>query len=265
MKTKMLNSNNFISLLFLSGLASLANAAPAPIVTSTLGNNASSSSGIGLTQSVAKRPFLGVDDQTAALPYFSYQAGQFYVEGLDVGYRIQSHYNYSTNLFVTPRFYEVKESFADNAELNGIEETKPSYFGGVSTQLNTDHAVYTFQLLTDLVESNGNEIVVQMSKSFKTSATFSLTPSLGITYQDKNLVGYYYGVDASEVATGRPQYAGDASVNVNATLNVNWNITKHFHLLGQLKYETLGSGITNSPIVDEDAVHFLTLGGVYRF
>lgn len=245
---------------------SSAMAAPAPIITSTQDSGSEDNRfGIGFTQSVTKRPFIGVDDQTASLPYFSYRNKQFYVEGLDIGYKFYNSRHITASLFTTPRFYEVRSSFAKDGELNGINETKPSYFAGASIQFHTTIATITFQALRDLVESDGTELVIQASKAFKTSKSLTLTPSIGLTYQNTSLVAYYYGVQPNEVAAGRPQYDGDTSTNYNVTLNASWDVTKHLQLLAQLKYETLGEGITDSPIVDEDNVNFITLGFVYRF
>ncbi len=57
-------------------------AAPAPIITSTINQPEfdSDSFGIGITASVAKRPFVGVDDQSTTLPYFSLNFGNLKVE-----------------------------------------------------------------------------------------------------------------------------------------------------------------------------------------
>ena len=86
-----------------------------------------------------------------------------------------------------------------------------------------------------------------------------------MTYQDDKLVDHYYGVQTNEVIAGRPLYVGQGSLNYNVTLNANWNVTKNIELLGQVKYEVLGDGITDSPIVDEDATYNFTVGVVYRF
>jgi len=242
-------------------------AAPAPIITSTLDHldKQENKFGIGFTSSVAERPFVGVDDQSASLLYLSYRNDYFYVEGLDIGFNVYKNKTSSLDILGTPRFYEVKESFASNGELNGIDETKPSYFAGLSSQIRTDLFTYTFQILHDLIDSDGNEFVAQGSKSFNTSHNFTLTPSVGFVYQDKKLIDHYYGVHANEVIAGRPQYTGKGSLNYNVTLNTNWSATKHIDILGQVKYEKLGSGITDSPITDKDTVLFFTLGAVYRF
>lgn len=267
MKNIRLSSFIVIILLTLTYYTTPAYAAPAPIITSTLDktDKEDHAFAIGFTASIAQRPFVGVDDQTTSLLYLSYKYKDFYIEGLDVGYTVFNTKTYNIDLIATPRFYEVEPAFAKNGELNGIDKTKPGYFAGISTQLTSQFAIYTFQILNDVQESKGNEIVLQASKSFNLNKKVTLTPSFGLTYQDANLVDHYYGVQTNEVAAGRPVYAGQSSVNYNATLNISWNLSKHIQVLGQLKYEVLGDGITNSPIVDETSVSFFTLGAIYRF
>ncbi len=242
-------------------------AAPAPIVTSTLDKDAGSTTdyGIGFTSSFAQRPFVGVDVEEASLPYFSLRFKDFYIEGLDIGYRLWKNNKWNIDLLATPRFYEIDPNSAKNNELDGIDKTERTYFAGVSTQLAAKHITYTFQILTDVIESDGSEALATASKAFKISPSFILTPTVGITYQDSKLVDHFYGVQDHEVAAGRPAYGGEDSLNVHASLTAVWDTTKHIQLLGQLKYEALGDGIGDSPIVDDTDIVTLALGLVYRF
>ncbi len=244
-----------------------ANAAPVPIETSTLDRDAGSTTnyGIGFTSSFAQRPFVGVDVQDASLPYFSLRYKDLYVEGLNIGYNLWKNDKWLIDVLATPRFYEVEPSFADNNELDGIDKTKRTYFAGVSGQYASKHITYTLQLLTDVIESDGSEIVATGSKAFKLSNSFTLTPTLGITYQDSKLVDHFYGVQPNEVAVGRPAYGGEDSTNFHISLTGVWDTTKHIQLLGQLKYELLGDGIGDSPIVDDTDIATLAVGLVYRF
>jgi len=242
-------------------------AAPVPIETSALDNSLRTDTDfrLGATLSIAQRPFVGVDDQITSLPYIVYQYKDFYIEGINLGYHLLNRKDFSINLLATPRFYEVQPSFADNGELDGIDKTRPTYFAGVSTQYRLEFATLTLQLLTDLRESNGNEFVLTASKAFKLENTFTLAPSIGITYQDAELVDHFYGVQAHETRVNRPEYGGRSSTNVNASLTVIWDASKNIQWLGQAKYEILGSGITNSPIIDEDSIISAVMGIVYRF
>jgi len=259
-------SRRYLVLVFLF-LHSTLNAAPAPVVSSTLdqGDAKEKGFGIGMTTSIAQRPFVGVDDQSASLLYLSYRKDAFYIEGLDVGYNFLKNKNFKLDVLATPRFYEVEPAFADNGELDGIDKTKPTYLGGISMQSTYSDVTYTFQVLHDLIESDGNELVLQASKSFKTANKLTLSPSVGIAYQDSKLVDYFYGVQSNEVTANRALYSGDSALNYNATLHAKWELTKHIEMIGQLRYEVLGDGITNSPIVNEDSLYFITLGLLYRF
>ncbi len=241
-------------------------AAPAPIITSTMdADSMNKSSGIGFTLSTAKRPFIGVDNQMTSLPYFSYRHKDFYIESLDVGYNLTRQNGISLDILATPRFYERKSSFADNNELDGISATTETYMAGLSSQFHRDFAVITLQLLYDVIESNGIEAVAQASKTFDLTDTFKLTPSIGLSFQDAQLVDHFYGVESDEALANRSAYEGESSINYNFTLNASWKVHEHIELLSQFKYELLGDGITDSSIVDEDSLFFLTAGVVYRF
>ena len=255
------------ALLLLAVLYGVAYGAPAPIVTSTQAREEQpdNSFGIGFTASIAQRPFIAVSDQLTVLPYISYKYQNFYIESMDIGYSLFKNNAAKVDLLATPRFYEVKASFAKSGELDGIEQTNPTYLAGISAQFKTDFAVFTVQYFHDLLESDGNEAVVTASKSFKMNDNFTLIPSLGATYQDSKLVDHFYGVQTNEVRPGRPLYEGASSVNYNVALNAIYKWTKHVELLGQIKYEVLGSGITDSPIVDENAVYAFTFGAVYLY
>ena len=248
-------------------LVSWAYAAPAPIITSTIEPQADKKQNfaIGLTSSVAQRPFVGVDNQTTSLIYISTRYKTFYIEGLDAGVNLLQSDNFNLDILATPRYYEVKASFADNGELNGIDETRPTYLLGVSMQTGLGDVNATLQLLHDVIESDGNEAVLQFSKSFKATGDLTLSPSIGATYQDKKLVNHFYGVQVNEVIANRAFYSAKSSVNYNATIHAKWNVSRHIELLGQIRYEALGDGITDSPIVDEDSIYSLTIGVLYRF
>ena len=260
----------FIKASLVSGLlliTKIALGAPVPVDTSALDRSVTDETrfGLGGTTSVAQRPFIGVDDQSTSLPYIKYRYQDFYIEGINIGYNLYRTEQSSIELLATPRFYEVKQSFADNGELNGIDETKPTYLAGLSAQYQLGPATLTMQLLSDIKESDGYEFILSTSKSFKPHADVTIAPSIGVTYQDSELVDHFYGVQANEIAVGRPLYEADASLNPHLSITAIWQASKHIQLLGQIKYEQLGDGITDSPIVDEDSIFTSVIGAVYLF
>ena len=240
--------------------------APVAIETSRIDrSNQDGRFGLGGTVSVAQRPFLGIDDQQTSLPYLSFAYKDFYIEGVNIGYTLSKQTDYKFDLLVTPRFYESKPAFASGSELQGINVTKPTILGGVSAQYNIDPVTITLQFYRDLLESNGLEAVTSISKGFALSKTFTLTPTLGFTWQNSELIDHFYGVQSNEVLAERPLYKGGASINYNTSLTSSWNVSRNIELLAFVKYEILGDGITNSPIVDEDSILLSAFGAVYRF
>lgn len=262
--------NLFTRLLINTGIiliSQAALAAPVPVDTSALDRSQRSDTqfGIGFSSSVAQRPFIGVDDQVTSLPYIVLNYKDVYIEGINLGYKLWNQKDVSIDLLATPRFYEVKSSFADNGELDGIDKTRPTYLAGISTQYHGKLATLTLQLLGDLRESDGYEFIISASKAYKVADSFTLAPAIGFTYQDANLVDHFYGVQENEVRVDRPEYGGHASNNYHLTLTGFWKASKHIQLLAQLKYESLGSGTTNSPIIDEDSIVTGVIGAVYLF
>jgi outer membrane protein len=242
-------------------------AAPAPIITSTFEKSGAGdhSFGIGFTTSIAKRPFIGVDDQKTTLPYISLRYEKFYIEGVDIGYNLDSGHGYRLDLLASPRFYERKPSFADNGELNNLPSTHETYLTGLSAQFHPEYGLITTQLLYDVLESDGIEALLQASNTFDITANLKLSPSVGVTYQNATLVDHFYGVPAGSALPGRTAYDGGSSINYNVTLIASWLVNRHIELIGQLRHEWPGDGITDSSIVDEDSLYFITAGVVYRF
>lgn len=253
------------SLLCLS--ASLAVAAPTAINTplSRAPLDDTSHFGIGATTSITERPFVGVDEQHEGLPYFSLRYKRFSVEGLDAGLDLFKEGNSVLGLLVTPRFYEVTAGFADNGELNGIDTTHRTVFAGLS--YDYQHAMYQLSanVLKDIGnESDGLEASVTVSRGINWGDV-TIAPSLGLVWQDGQLVEHFYGVDDDETAPGRPAYGEHSSLNYQAALTAIWTPGKHWHFLAVVKEDYLGEGISDSPIIDDRSLTSIAIGGIFYF
>lgn len=221
--------------------------------------------GIGATTSINERPFVGVDDQEESLPYFSGQYGRFAIEGLDMSFKLTANDTQRLSLVATPRYYEVKEGFADDGELNGISTTKDTWFAGLGYNLNLSPVHVSAQALYDIGgESDGTELTLSVSSPFGKN-NWLVIPAVGLTWQDESLVEHFYGVEEDETAVGRPQYGDEASLNHHISLTGMWTPHQNWRLLASIKEESLGDGITDSPIIEEDRVGSMLFGVVYQF
>lgn len=221
--------------------------------------------GVGATTSINQRPFIGVGSQQESLPYFSFRFGRIAMEGLDLTVDLITPERQTLALIVTPRFYEMKSSFADGGELMGIEETSDTWFAGLNYRVQIgDYHLITSALKDVGGESAGTEIMVALNRPYR-FGHFALVPSAGLVWQDKKLVEHFFGVDADEVAIGRPAYGDHSSLNYQISATALWQVHRQWQVLAALKAEQLGGGIADSPIIEDDQVNSALLGVVYRF
>jgi len=201
--------------LFLLGacIVSTIQAAPVSVDTSSTSDNAIRSPSLGATVSTTTRPYQGIGSQVALLPYFAFARGDFYVSGLNIGYRLNDSKKLRWDIIAIPRFLGYKES--DSPVLNGLESTDYSLHGGLSVSAAAGSVNVNIRLLSDLLgESGGTEAIGTISRVFSFDK-IDLTPALGIEWQNRDLVDHYYGVDVSQMIASRPAFSADATVNVS--------------------------------------------------
>ena len=149
--------------------------------------------------------------------------------------------------------------------MDGIEETKPTYFGGLLFQYKTDPAIFTLQALADIGgESDGIEVIASASKPYSFNKLV-LSPSVSINWQSSDLVDHFYGVQSNEVIAKRPLFEGESTINYQASVSGIYQINDKWDILGAIKYDLLGDDILDSPIIEEDQLASYALGILYRF
>lgn len=252
-------------------LSATVQAAPVSIDTSAFGSDGDANLGIGLTYSATTRLYNNPNTVLAPLPYFTANKNGFYINGLNVGYELTADpdpfvapkIGIRIDILAVPRFlgYKAEES----PVLEGLDDTDYSVHGGLSFTLVNAAVGVNVQLLTDLLgESDGSEINATFSRSINWG-TFSLTPALGLNWQDEALVDHYYGVNGADATATRSQYSAGATLNASASLTAGYQLSKRLNLFGAVRFDQFGSEITNSPIVDEDSVSSATVGIVFTF
>jgi outer membrane scaffolding protein for murein synthesis (MipA/OmpV family) len=260
---------------FLGGLLLVSSfglhAAPATIDTSALGEDGGASAGVGVTVSVATRPYEDADDAVAFLPYFSFGVGDFYISGLNLGYQLTEdpdefaapEVELRWDIIAVPRFLGFKAEESD--VLLGLEDTDYSIHAGISASLINGPVNFNAQVLTDILGvSGGTEVITTVSKAFSFDK-LSLTPAFNLSWQDSNLVDHYFGISAADATAERAAYNGDSVVNVGASLTAAYPFTGSLLGIGAVTVDQFGSGITDSPIATDDAVTTATFGLVYSF
>lgn len=89
--------------------------------------------------------------------------------------------------------------------------------------------------------------------------------SAGATWQSQELVDYYYGVTEDEVYDSAKVYTATSSKAFYIKAEWERPLSKHWGLRALTSYKWLGSGVTDSPIIEEDGVFTVFAAGVYHF
>lgn len=219
--------------------------------------------GAGVVMSTS--PYDGVKTKTMTLPFLSGEYKNFYLQGVEAGYRFYKNDPWTLSVVVTPRF--MGYSSEDSAALNGMEDRKRSMDAGLKADYALPWHALTLsgKVLTDtLSRSDGTVYGLFIHRAVK-GKIFRLFLSSGVRYQNKSLVDYYYGVRDNEVRSGRPAYTPRGAVNPFADAVFSFGISKKVIVVTRFGVEALGSDIRKSPVVDESYVLSAAAGLTYRF
>lgn len=219
---------------------------------------------IGVGILLETMPYKEMDQRILPLPYLIMRRGNFFIEGLELGYRAIEGANGHFDLIITPRLdgFEADESHW----FDGMEDREFSIDGGVVTKWRQGTVEFNLTALTDILDKNGGqELSVSVGNTYLAGKMATLTPSLGLKWQSDDLVDYYYGVTTYEARPDRPAYMGEATLNYTAALNGTYSLGKRSTLFGGIEYERLGQDISDSPLLETEQIISIFMGYGWQF
>jgi outer membrane protein len=87
----------------------------------------------------------------------------------------------------------------------------------------------------------------------------------GFEWKDSKTLDYYYGVRPDEVDNAQDAYVPNAGTSYYLKADWRYRISKRWDLVGVVHKRWLGAEISNSPLLDDDAVTAAFIGGEYHF
>lgn len=202
--------------------------------------------GLGVNQEI----YRGYKRRVIPIPVLGYKGQRLTVFGPFITYDLVQYGNFTVTGQLVPRFAGFDAS--DSQYFAGMAKRKNSIDGGIGVSLRQDNLLFEVTTLFD---------VLNQSKGFSATTTISygqkvgpvrLEPKFSVSYQDTNLVDYYYGVRENEATATRAAYRGDGTVNYATSLALSTPVFfKGMTRLG-VKHTWYGSGIRNSPLTDRD-------------
>lgn len=98
--------------------------------------------------------------------------------------------------------------------------------------------------------SEGQSAQLQFVRAIIRGPGLRLNGVLGVTWNDRRMNGYYFGVSAREATPDRPAYQASAGIQWQAGVNGAWPVGDRGSLLFGLMATRLGNAQADSPIVE---------------
>ena len=204
----------------------------------------------GAALGIQREIYKDFDRRIVFFPILGYRGEKLQVYGPFISYSVLSEGSIEFLVQAKPRFAGYDESDSDVFE--GMEDRKPTLDFGLGLNYEKDSWKIEVSSLHDVLDrSNGTELSTKISKTFRVGPV-SVEPAIGLSYLDSKFVDYYYGVEASEATTDRPEYDADSAINT--TLGVTFGTAVFLGGFTRLGVENdwLDSSLTDSPLTDTD-------------
>ncbi len=150
--------------------------------------------------------------------------------------------------------------------LVGMSHRTRSLDGYLNAAWRTELGTIGVRYYHDVLHSGrGDAASLRLSHNFALGEKVRLTPSIGIEWESGGRVDYYYGVRPEEELFFRPAYKGTSTTNWSAGLTGSYALSHSWSLLTGLFRTSLGSGLTDSPIVARNSSIRSFFGAGWRF
>jgi MipA family protein len=222
-----------------------------------------SSWGLGMAVMAESKPYRDVDNETKVVPLITFENRWVRVFGPTLEVKLAQSGPISFGLTASYGMDGYKAS--DSVFLDGMSKRSGSVWLGAQATLRSELADLTTQWTADASgHSSGQRFMLGIEHRFSLGQ-IGLTPRLKATWMDGDFVNYYYGVDAAEARTDRPQYNPGSTVNTELGLRLDYRMAPQHMVFADLGGTALGSAIKSSPLVDRSSISELRLGYLYRF
>ena len=225
--------------------------------------------GLGVAVVSSQQAYTGIDRDNKVLPILSYENRYVRIIGPEVAVKLPSYQLNQSNTF---KFNVIgKYDFTDYEQddaliLNGMEDRDGGFWLGFRTEWQNPLAEISVELATEVAgDSEGSSANISVEKTWHFAGNYMFTPRIGVNWQNKKYIDYYYGVCANEVSAERAFYQGEAGTNreVGARLAHLFN-HRHFIFL-DMSVTSLATEIKDSPLVDRSSENRLLFAYIYNF
>ncbi|HEY4127707.1 MAG TPA: MipA/OmpV family protein [Gammaproteobacteria bacterium] len=216
----------------------------------------------GAGVAVTNPGYVGYSRQITPLPLIFYHYGRWFFAGFSGGYLLSNGTHYRLALVVQPTLNRLNSD--DSPELAGIQSRQWSLAGGANLETFGDWGHLNIGVFHDLLGRNdGTSANLGYRFPFHLG-DWTLSPGIGLRWEDSNLTNYYYGVSPAESRPGRPAYSPGSDTSPYVSFGVSTAISEHWQFRGDISYQRFGGAIHDSPIVDRSGSPTIFIGFIYN-
>ena len=228
-----------------------------------------SSFSLGLGAMTRQSPYAGVDRETVALPLLRYENEYIRIMGLEGGIKLPSvdiSDSQRLDFSIIAKHDGSGYKASDARILNGMSRRKGGFWAGGKVEWNNELADVSAEWLADMSgNSKGQTFSLGLEKNWAIGDHMMLSPHIGLNWQDKKYVDYYFGVRDSEVRAGRAAYVGKSGVNTEVGLRGMYRFDQQHSVFMDVSVTRLAKSIKDSPLVDRSTESRVFLGYFYSF
>ncbi|WP_297443926.1 MipA/OmpV family protein [Sulfurimonas sp.] len=222
---------------------------------------------LGLGPYIQTQPYEGAKPIFVPSPVIFFDNSLFYIRWSRFGMYFlgakEDTYAWGFSLTAQPRTYGYKAS--DSKTLEGMDERKTTFEGGIAFSASFHDAYIETMLLTDMLGRYNSLIVKTEIGDEYHLGDFSFYPSLIAIYQSQKFLDYYYGVKTSEATAQRPAYTPSDGLLLGLQTYINYPLTKNLSTLANIRADYIPQTAYNSPIVKDKYIYSGLLSLIYTF
>ncbi len=225
--------------------------------------------GLGLGVTSSQKVYVNVDSDTKVVPLLLFENKYVHFFGTTLEGKLPSWHLSDTsivNFRLLGRWDDSGYESNDSWMLEGMDKRKGGLWAGAKIEWLTNLANLNAEWTHDVSgKSKGQRLSLGVDRSLKIGERFTLTPRMGAIWYNDKYVDYYYGVQAHEARSWRPEYHGDSGVSAEFGLQGVYQFNKRHSIMFDARVRSLPSNIKDSPLVDGSTDNRISIGYMYHF
>ena len=169
------------------------------------------------------------------------------------------------SLTAQPRPYGYKPS--DSHYLSTLGEKEQTLEGGIAFSAAKKDLYIETMILTDLFAHHDSWLFKTEIGDKYTLGKFNFYPSIIVSYQSKEFMEYYYGVQRSEInpALGIEEYHPAGGFQVGVQTYISYPLTQNISAFFNLRVDKIPNTASTSPILESDYIYSSLASLIYTF